>query len=202
MIYRNLIQADGTSILQAFQLSNPSYSHSVNARGSKYISSAKSNISIQVNYTHRRGKSLINDVLFDNTTQFYNFLPGLNVHITPWLNSEYELNATYIQTFIEGERKSNLSLLTHKFNFFAFPAKNQLFSFSSEYYNLDGNNNFFANILYRYTITKHKVDIEFRWNNMFNTKSYTSYQTNAFAVYHSTYFLRPSQVFMSVKFSF
>jgi len=202
MIYSHLIQADGTSILQAFQLPNSSYSHSVNARGSKYISSAKSNISIQVNYTQRSGKSLINNVLFDNTTRFYNFLPGLNIHITPWLNSEYELNASYIQTFIEGERKSNLSLFTHKFNFFAFPAKNQLFSFSSEYYNLDGNNNFFANILYRYTITKRKVEIEFSWDNIFNTKTYTSYQTNAYAIYHSTYFLRPSQVFLSVKFGF
>ncbi|MBN1651751.1 MAG: hypothetical protein JW857_10510 [Bacteroidales bacterium] len=202
MIYSNLIQADGRSIFQAIQRPNSSYSHSLNLRGSKFISSAKSNISIQVNYTQRSGKSLINDVLFDNTTRFYNFLPGLNIRITPWLNSEYELKASYIQTFIEGEQKSKRSLLTHKFNIFAFPTRNQLFSLSSEYYHLDGNNNFFTTLFYRYTITKRKVDIEFRWSNIFNTKTYTSYQTNASAFYQSTYFLRPAELFVSLKFGF
>ncbi|MDA3904987.1 MAG: hypothetical protein PF484_02815 [Bacteroidales bacterium] len=202
LIYNSLIQADGTSILQAFQLTNPSYSNSLNARSSKYFSAAKSTISFQANYNHRRGKSMINEVLFNSTTQLYSFMPSLNIHITSWMNSEYELDATYIQTFIENEKKSNISLLRHKFNFFAFPTKNQLISLSTEYYSLQGNNNFFADFLYRYTITKRKIDIELRWNNIFNTKFYTTYQASAFTVYESTYLLRPSQVFMSIKFSF
>ena len=118
------------------------------------------------------------------------------------MNSEYELDATYIQTYIENEKKNNISLLKHKFKFFAFPTKDQLFSLSTEYYNLQGKNNFFADLLYRYTITKRKIDIEFCWNNIFNTKYYTTYEASTFSVYESSYLLRPSQVLMSIKFSF
>lgn len=202
LIYNTHIQADGTSILQSFQIPNPSYSHSLNARTSKYFSAAKTSVNFQANYNNRRGKSMINAVLFNSTTQLYTFMPSLNMHITSWMNSEYELDATHINTQIENERRSNISLVKHKFNLFAFPTKNQLFSLSTEYYNLQGKNNFFADFLYRYTISKRKIDIEFRWNNIFDTKSYTSYQSSAFSVYESTYSLRPSQVFLSIKFSF
>ena len=57
-------------------------------------------------------------------------------------------------------------------------------------------------MLYRYTFTKQKIDIEFRWSNIFNAKTYTTYQASTFAIYESIYFLRPSQVFLSVKFGF
>jgi len=202
LLYSNNIQADGTAVLQAFNIPNAVYSHNLNGQSSKYFAAAKSTISFKAYYSYRKGKSLISDELFNSATQFYNFTPGLNIRFTPWLNSEYELKANYIQTFIENQKKSTISLLTHKFNFFAFPTKNQLFSLSSEYYNFDGNNNFFVDILYRYTFTKQKIDIEFRWSNIFNTKTYTTYQASTFAVYESIYFLRPSQVFLSVKFGF
>jgi len=122
--------------------------------------------------------------------------------VNEWLNTEYSLDATYTQTFIEGEKKSDISLLKHKFSFFAFPSKNQLLSFSSEYYDFNGTNNFFVDLLYRYTIKNPKLDFEIRWNNIFNTKSYVSYQADAFSVWESIYVLRPSQIFLSVKFSF
>ena len=202
LLYSNLIQTDGTSIVQATEQPNTSYSHNLDANTSKYFPTTKSTIGFSANYNNRKAESLMNGKLFNTTTQFLNLKPSLNIRFVEWLNTEYELDATYIRTFIEGERKSNISMLRHKFNLFAFPTKNQLIRISTEYYNLAGNNNFFANFLYRYTFTKKKIDVEFRWNNIFNTKTYTSYQASAFTVYESVYFLRPSQVFLLVKFSF
>ena len=202
LIYSSIVQLDGTTILKASNLPNTSYSHYFSGQTSKYFSAKKTTIRFKVNFNHRQGMSLMNDELFNTTILFYIFIPELNVRITKWLNSEYNLNASYIQTFIENDRKSNISMLRHKLNFFAFPTKNQLISLSSEYYNHQGNNNFFVNLLYRYTITKRKIDIELRWNNIFNTKTYTIYQASAFTVWESTYLLRPSQVFLSFKFGF
>lgn len=202
LMFSNFIQLDGTTILQASKLPNTSYSHSLNVQSSKYFAEAKSTISFRASYNRNEGKSLINETLFNTTTQFANFSPSLNVHVTEWFNTEYELDATYIQTFIEKELRSKISMLRHKFNCFAFPTKNQTFSLSAEYYKLQGTHNFFADLLYRYTLTKKKIDLELRWNNIFNTKNYTSYQASAFMVSESTYLLRPSQVFMSVRFSF
>ncbi len=202
LIYSNTIQNDGTSIVEASLLPNTSYTHNINGSSSKYFAAAKSTISMRFNYSHPKGITLLNEVLFNTTSQFFNLKPGLNYRAAEWLNFEYELDATYIRTFIEDERKSKIELLRHKFNFFAFPTRNQLISMSTEYYELQGNQNFFADFLYRYTITEKKIDIEFRWNNIFNTKTYTSYQASAFTIYESEYILRPSQVFLSVKFSF
>lgn len=200
LIYSSQIQTDGTSLIQAIELPNTRYSHIFNGRASKYFTQAKSTLSIQVVYNHTRGKSLINETLFNSTTQLYSLRPGMNVRIRPWLNSEYELNASSIQTFIEQSERSTISMLRHTFKVFAFPTKNQLFSLSTEYYRLQGANHYFADFSYRYTFTKKKVDLEFRWSNIFNAKSYTTYQNNGSIVYQSSYFLRPSQVYLSFKF--
>ncbi len=202
LMYSNVVQTDGTTVLQAFEMPNTTYSHNLHGQTSKYFSSAKTTISFQANFSHLCGKSLINGELFNTKNLFYNFIPGLNVHITKWLNSEYNLDASYFQTFIENKRKSKISILRHKLNVFAFPTNNQLVSFSSEYYKLRGTNSFFVNLLYRYTFAKKKIDLEFCWNNIFNSKTYTTYQANNFTVWESTYLLRPSQMFLSVKFSF
>jgi hypothetical protein len=201
-MYSSLVQSDGTSIQQAFPIPNANYAHALQFYTSKYISVAKTTIGFRANYNHLSGKSLMNTELFKTTNVFYVLSPDLNVRITSWLNSEYSLNATVINTFIENDRKSNISILKHKLNFFAFPWEDQLISLSTEYYNQNKNNNLFVDLLYRYTITKRKIDLELRWNNIFNNNTYTSYQSSAFTVWESTYLLRPSQVLFSVKFSF
>ncbi len=202
LMYSNIVQSDGTTILQTFQLPNTIYSHNLQGRTSKYFAASKTTIGFRANLNHRQGKSLMNGELFNTMNLFYILAPELNVRITSWLNSDYSLEANFIKTFIEDEKKSDISILRHKLNFFAFPARNQLISLSTEYYKLDDNNNLFIDLLYRYTIIKRKIDIEFRWNNILNNKTYTSYQASTFIVWESTYLLRPSQVFLSVRFSF
>ena len=202
LMYSSIVQSDGTTISQTFHLPNTAYSHNLQGRTSKYFSASKTTIGFRANLNHRQGKSLMNGELFNTTNLFYLLAPDLNIRITNWLNSDYSLEASYIKTFIENEKKSDISILRHKLNIFTFLAKDQLISLESEYYKLDKNNNFFIDLLYRYTISKQKIDIELRWNNIFNNKTYTSYQASAFTVWESTYLLRPSQVFVSVKFSF
>jgi len=202
LTYSSMVQDDGTSVLQAVELPQTTNTHAVQAYSSKYFAPIKSTISLHANYNQSLGKSLMNGALFDTKNEFYNIKPDLNIRITAWLNSEYSLDASFIQTYIENDKKSKISMLRHNLNFFAFPARNQLFSLSSEYYNHHGTDNFFFDLLYRYTFTEQKVDLEMRWNNIFDNKTYTSFQASAFTVYESTYMLRPSQIFLSVKFSF
>ncbi|NOX45392.1 MAG: carboxypeptidase-like regulatory domain-containing protein [Chlorobi bacterium] len=202
LMYSNIVQDNGTTVLQSFYLPNTAWSHNLQARTSKYFSGTRTTIGFRVNLNLRKGKSLMNDELFNTTNLFYLLAPDLNIRITSWLNSDYSLEANYIKTFVEQEKKSDIPIFRHKLNLFAFPAKNQLISIESEYYKLNYTNNIFVDILYRYTVTKRKIDIELRWNNIFNNKTYTSYQASDFIVWESTYILRPSQVFLSVKFSF
>jgi hypothetical protein len=202
LINSSVINSDGTSILMVFDFPNNSSTHILQGFGSKYISSTKTTLSFRVSYIQNHGKSLVNDALFNTTNIFYFFQPGINIRICQWLNSEYELNASYIQPTIGNEALNTISMLKHKFDLFAFPSKKQMISLNSEYYELQGNNHFFVDLLYRYTFVKRKVDLEIRWKNIFNTTSYTSYQVSSFTVWESTYRLRPSQVFLSLRFSF
>ena len=202
LLFSRQVAADGTSVYQAQILPNTSRLHIIHGQTSKYFASLKSTLSFQANYSLRLGESLLNEELFNTSTKVYNFQPEVFVKLYHWMNAEYSLDANYIKTFIEEEQKSNLSILKHKFSFFAFPKNNQLINFSAEYYNYDGTNNYFVDFMYRYTFTKSKIDLEFRWNNVFNTKTYVSYQASAFSVWESIYFLRPSQIYLSVKFRF
>nr|NQU90382.1 hypothetical protein [Bacteroidota bacterium] len=202
LTFSNIVQSDGTTVLQAIDLPQTTFSHNLQGYSSKYFASIGTTISIRANFNQHQGISLMNGELFNTKNLFYNFKPELNIRLTSWLNSDYGLNASFIETFIENERKSKISMLRHNLNFYAFPTKNQLISLSSQYYHHRGSNNFFLDLLYRYTIIKKKVDVEARWNNILNNKTYTTYQASAFAVYESTYVLRPSQVILSVKFSF
>ena len=202
LTYSSIIQSDGTTVLQAFELPNKASYHSLQGQTSKFISKIKTTISLKVTYNHRKGKSMLNTQLFDTRTVFYSIIPEINISITKWLNAEYGLNAHYIKTYVEDNDKSNISMLKHHVNFFAYPFKNQMLSLSSEYYNHNLANNYFVDFLYRYTISKRKIDIEFRWNNIFNNKTYTTFEAYAFTVTESIYILRPSQVMFSVKFSY
>jgi hypothetical protein len=202
LIISSIIQSDGTSLLQAYESPNKAYYHSFQGQTSKFISKIKTTISLRATFNLRTGKSLMNAQLFDTKTVFYSLIPELNFSFTKWINAEYGLNAHFINTYIEDDEKSDISMLRHHVNIFAYPFKNQMISLSSEYYNHQQMNIFFIDFLYRYTFTKQKIDIEFRWNNIFNNKTYTTYQANTFTVSESTYILRPSQVLFSVKFSY
>jgi len=148
----------------------------------------------------QQGKSLVNGEQFNTTNKVIAFKPELSIHLTPWMNLEYNLNTSIINTFIGNEQKSKIALTKHNINFFFYPVKNQLINFTSEYYN--NKNNLFIDLMYRYTLTKQKIDMEVKCNNIFNSGTYTSFLANAYSVWETTYLLRPFQVIFSVKFSF
>jgi hypothetical protein len=202
LMYANFVQSDGTSITMAFNQSNWIYSHSLMYSVGKYISAAKTTIRLKANFNHYQGKSMLNDALFNTTNIYYRLAPEITLRITRWLNSEYGLNATLIDTYIEDEHTSSVELIKHHLHFFLFPAKNQDISLRGEYYSLYGNNNLFIDLQYRYSFLKRKIDLELRWNNVFNARTHTTYEAINFGIWESIYTLRPSQVFLSVKFSF
>jgi hypothetical protein len=202
LTYSSSVQEDGTSVIVVENLPQTTYSQSINGYSSKYFSSLKSTLSMRIDYSQHKGKSLLNEELFNTKNQFLNVKPGLGFRITSWINSDYEMNARFIRTFIENEQKSSISMIRHVLNLFAFPAKKQLISLSSEYYHYGGKNNFFVDAHYRYTLSTKKIDLELRWNNIFNNQTYTTLHASSFTVYESIYDLRPSQLFLSARFSF
>lgn len=201
-INNNIIGSNGSAIITSESLPQTTNTHILQAYSSKFFSSTKTTLSLRVNYMQEQGKSLVNGEQFNTKNKVIGIKPELSIHLTPWMNLEYSLDANSIFTFIDNDQKSKIVLTKHNINFFFFPVKNQLFNFTSEYYNHNNKNNLFMDLMYRYTLTKQKIDMEVKCNNIFNAKTYTSFLANAYSVWETTYSLRPFQVIFSVKFSF
>ena len=202
LLYDNVVQDDGTMILQAFDIANNSYTQNLHLYSSKYFPRLKITLSVRADFNQRKGKSFMNHELFDAKTRLFNIKPELNIPLSNWISLNYGMNKNYIQTFIDNGSKSNISIFRHNLDVFVFPADHHSVSLSSEYYENKDNNNLFVDLRYSYNIPKKKIDIEASWNNIFNNHLYTTYQSSSFMVWQSTYFLRPSQIFLAVKFSF
>ena len=202
LMYSNQVQPDGTTIMQAFERPNTGYMHNITGQTSKYLSAAKSTLGVRASYSHMRRQSLLNQQLFETSNQFINIVPQINTRITEWLRAEYRANMSYIQTYIEANQSSNISMLRHYLELHAFPRSGHYLGLTTEYYRHRGNESYFVDLLYRYSIRKHRVDIEARWINVFNANTYITYQSSAFTVSENTYFLRPSQLLVSARFSF
>ena len=60
----------------------------------------------------------------------------------------------------------------------------------------------FADLTYRYTLpTARKMDLEVRWNNIFDTRQYQYGFVNQFSLVQNTCQLRPAQVLAVVRLS-
>lgn len=93
----------------------------------------------------------------------------------------------------------------HKFNINIYPKENQYLGLKTEYIknNLFSKNsdNFFADLIYRYTWQKKNIDFELQWNNIFDIKSYKTVNINNYSYIETNYNLRPSQILFKVRFS-
>lgn len=202
LTYSSIVQDDGTTIRQALDLPQTTHMQSLQAYSSKYFMALKSTVTVRAGINIYEGKSLINEELFDTRTIFYFIKPELNVKITSWLNADYGFDLNFNESYIDDELKSDISRYSHTFNVFAFPARNQLVSIESEYYIYQDNENYFFDFLYRYSVPAKKIDLELRWNNIFNNKTYTTFTVSDNIVYESKYHLRASQILLSVRFNF
>lgn len=202
LMYSNQVQDDGTTIIKAIEIPNTGYSHNISGQTSKYFSSAKSTLGLRASYGHNRRLSLLNEQTFESSNQFINISPQINTRITEWFRGEYRANLSYIQTYIESDLSNNITMLKHFLDFHAFPRRGHYIGLTTEYYRHRDNENYFVDLLYRFTIRKYRIDIDARWLNILNNDSYTTFHANSFSVIETNYIMRPSQVFLSVRFSF
>jgi len=198
----NWINPDGSTIVTNQNIAQVSNSQFLQAYSSKFFSAVKTTISFRLNLFQQKGASVVNAKSLNSENRMILLKPDLSIHFTPWMNMSYSMDANTILTLIDEQEKSRISLIKHKVGFFFFSTKNQLINFSSEYYRHNDVNNLFVDMMYRYTFTKRKVDIEVKCNNIFNSGTYTSFLANAYSVSETTYLLRPFQVISSIKFNF
>lgn len=72
-----------------------------------------------------------------------------------------------------------------------YPEDHQFMGFKTEYISnntfASGAENFFADLVYRYTWEAKSIDFELQWNNIFNTKDYRTVDIADFSYLESNF---------------
>jgi hypothetical protein len=207
LLFGNIINDNGTTSFGFFEQKNNSNTHNVNLRYSKYFSKLKTILTLTTNATLDSKEQLLNGTITDITTKNIQLQGKLDTEITEWMSVEYKNKVSISNTQFENQQSfDNIITQEHLLNFNFYPTSNQYIGFDAEYYKNNFSNknqeNYFLNLNYRYTFKESKIDLELNWNNILNTKEFTTVFNDAFSYTQSTYNLRPRQILMSVKFSF
>ena len=124
-----------------------------------------------------------------------------------WGSLDYSATLTALRSTVEGGPTQPLALLQdHHASLSVFPVGRHALTAAADYYASQGPaapvRAVFADLTYRYTLpTARKIDLEVRWNNIFNNRQYQYSFVNQFTLAQSTYQLRPAQVLALVRLS-
>jgi hypothetical protein len=206
LLYSNQIGQNAATIFEAVEQENYADFHRLNIKGSKYFSKLNTTLSLGGNYSISNREQLLNGNLADVENENLGFNVDLESEITDWLSASYTGNFSFLQTLFEARDFEEIRTQQHQLDLYFYLAENQYFSVDSEYYfnniSEENRNNYFLNFNYQYTFPGSGIDLEASWNNVLNTDEFVRVSNTDFAYVQSTYRLRPSQVLMSVKFSF
>ncbi|MDN6310546.1 MAG: carboxypeptidase-like regulatory domain-containing protein [Psychroflexus sp.] len=205
LLYSNQILENGASELRAIEEDNKRHSHNLSTRASKYFRNFDTNITLNVNYSLQDFQQVLNSEITDISNQNWRLKGKVDTDITDWLSVNFESIFQFSKNKIQSQNNQNITQQFHKFNINIYPKENQYLGLKTEYIknNLFSKNsdNFFADLIYRYTWQKKNIDFELQWNNIFDIKNYKTVNINNYSYIETNYNLRPSQILFKVRFS-
>ena len=150
-------------------------------------------------------KQLLNSEITDITNRIWHLNGKLGSDITDWFYTEIESMFQFSNNQIQNQNNQTISQQFHKFNFNIYPKENQYLGLKTEFVktNLfsESNENFFAELVYRYTWKKKDIDFELQLNNIFNTNMYRTVSINDFIYVESNFNIRPRQLIFKIRMS-
>ena len=201
-LYRYQVGEGGLSTLEVIALPNNRFYQTLSGSVKKYFSSIRTSIGLKGNLLDSHGVAWVNGALMNTQNLSFSLSPSVMFKATQWLNVDYSLNYNRLYSFIDGQKRGDITYWRHFGKAFAFLPKNQTISLTAEYYRHQGQPYLFVDAGYEFSIKQPKLDFEVRWNNIFNSKKYVSYYSGAFSVQETVYTLRPMEVMASVRFRF
>ena len=206
LLYSNEIGENGTTIFESISRDNYSFTNSLNLEASKYLNDLKTTISLSSNLRLSNREQLLNRTLADVKNRSLSLGTKVESEITEWLSASYLSDFSFLRTEFETRDFQEIKTQQHELDLFFYINEQQYFSLDSEYYfnniSEENRNNYFLNLSYQYTFKNPKIDLEAKWSNILNTDEFVRVYNSEYSYVQSTYRLRPSQLLVSLKFSF
>lgn len=204
-LYKNSIAENGTQLLEAVMYNNNSVSHNFHLNFNTYFRKLKTTLKINGDYRLSRSPQLINENYFKLQSNYYNY--GVKIASNPlsWFSLTYSVLLSEYQTKQAGGLIQKVNLTSQQMETYFFLSKQQQLELKGEFYNssmVNNGANFFANLSYKYTFIRPKIDVFVSWNNIANTKEFVKTMSDTYYFATTTYKLRPSQILMGLQFSF
>jgi hypothetical protein len=206
-LYSSQVTTDGALTTMALDKDARQYTHSLSSNVSKFFSPWKTNISLNVIGSLNRQPLVLNGILAQTQSRSATAIFKASCSAFEWGSFDYSATLTTLSSQVEASPGQPLALLQDQHaSLSVFPIGRHAITAVTDYYASQGPGPtiraVFADLIYRYTLpTKRKVDLEVRWNNVFDTRQYQYNFVYEFTLAQSTYQLRPSQVMALVQLS-
>lgn len=195
------------NIFKSIALDTETHSQSQSVEVGKYFPKFKTNASVSFSNSDGNSYSYFTDLRENKTNgQSLNF--KFNNTYLNWFSLDYLLSYSWDTTKTPSLNISNKSTSwEHDLSAYVYPSDNHTFGFiwnqrSTKFDNRTFSNPFF-DLSYQYTWTKKKIDFEFKWMNIANTKYFERVNVSNDGTLSTTKInIRPSQFMFTVKFNF
>ena len=205
LLYQTQILSNGATELQAVEQDNIRNNHNISTRASKYFSQIKSNITLNATFGLQEFQQLINNNLTDIKNQNLTIGNKIDTDITDKINVEYQANWTFSKNTMQNQENPTITQQNHILSLNTYPTKSQYFAVKTEYINnnlfTERTENIFTDLIYRYTISKKKIDLELQLSNLLNTTNFKTININDFSYVETNFNLRPRQILFKIRFT-
>ena len=206
-LYSSQVDASGALTTVALDQDSRRLSHSLSGSVSKFISPWKTNLALNVLGSLSQQPQVLNGTLARTTSRSATASFKASCSAFDWGSLDYSATLTALRSTVEGGPTPPLAVLQdHHASVSVFPVGRHALTAAADYYASRGPaapvRAVFADLTYRYTLpTARKIDLEIRWNNIFDTRQYQYGSVSQFTLVQSTYQLRPAQVLAVVRLS-
>lgn len=203
LLFVNKIAKNGVNTIQSIEKDNFKNSHIITGRFSKSFNAIKSNIVIGSTISFNEFPQVVNtkEIQITNVNNTYNL--EFTADFSKFIDLAYRIDLQFANSKIQENKNEQILNITQKVNINTYLQKHQL-GFEIGYFQnkLSSQNtiNYFSDLMYRYTFPKQKIDVEIRYNNIFNTSNFITTTIDNFTYVENNYKLRPSQILMKVTF--
>ena len=205
LLYQSEVLANGAVSIDAIEKVNTRSSHNFSTRIGKYIPAIKSNLTLNGSFALQEFPQIINTSLVDIANRNLIIGSKIDTDLTDWINLEYSGSWTFSSNKIEFQKQPQVNQQNHGLNLNFNFKKKQYVGLKSEYVSTslfsERNENLFADVTYRYTLQKKKIDIELQLNNVFGTTNFKTINVNDFSYVSTNFMLRPRQLLFKVRFA-
>lgn len=206
-LYSSQVDDSGALTTVALEQDSRRITHTVFGNVSKFVSTWKTNFSLNLSASLSRQPQVLNGRLAQTTSRSATATFKTSVATFNWGSLDYNATLTALRSQVEDAPAQPLALLQdHHASLSIFPVGRHALTAAADYYASRGPaapvRAIFADLTYRYTLpTARKIDLEVRWNNILDTRQYQYGFVSQFTLVQSTYQLRPAQVLALVRLS-